>query len=249
MAWEVILPLAASFLQGAIGSGIQANQAARENERNRLVMQMRRSELQPIIDRLRKARDYFGVDEQFVRDFSRASDQANQQAAQSGMTNAGRGGLDQVQGDLLASGLAELARFKTQDDMQREQMLAQILSDPTLYGGQLPPENVGAQTAWGALGGGVAGLGSALNSFISTDEGMAALAGLFTPETVALEAPKPKLGVTPMALPTPDVSITTRNPTGQQGGMNLFPGVSTDVYTGGPRVRTNGPLSPYYTPR
>lgn len=179
MAWQVILPIAANLIQGAISGGMQARAAGRENNRQRLAARMRRSELQPIIDRLSQARDYFGVEEQFVRDFSRSADQMAAQSSQSGMTNAGRGGLDQLRRDELGTGLAALAQYKTQNEMARQQMLAQILSDPSLYAGVGEADNVGAQTLWGALGGGAAGVGSALTAFLGTEEGMAALGSMF----------------------------------------------------------------------
>lgn len=179
MAWNIILPIAASIIQGGIGNALAANSASQENNRQRLVSQARRAELQPIIDRLQEARDYFGVEEQFTRDFSRASEQMAAQSAQSGMTDAGRGGLDQVRADQLGAGLASLAQFKTQDEAQRQNLLAQILSDPSLFGGVVPEENTGLQTFLGGLGGAAAGAGSVLNSFISTPEGMAALGSLF----------------------------------------------------------------------
>ena len=175
MAWQIILPIVASILQGGIGSALSANAASQENNRNRLISQARRAELQPLIERLKEARDYFGVEEQFTRDFSRASNQMAAQSAQTGMTNAGSGGLDQVRGDMLASGLAQLAQYKTGVEQKDERLLAEILSDPSLYGGVVPEENTGRQTLLGALGGGAAGLGSVFNSFLSTPEGMQAL--------------------------------------------------------------------------
>lgn len=240
MAWQVILPLAASLIQGGIAGGLQANQAARENKRNRLIARMRRKELQPLIDRLREARDYFGVEEHFVRDFSRASDQMAAQKAQSGMTDAGSGGLDQVRADALGAGLASLAQFKAQEDARRQQLLAQILSDPSLYAGNVPAENGSAQTMWGALGGGAAGLGSALNSFISTEEGMAALGSLFgAKEPVSVPTPEPQVGGTAVSLPTPVPTVANTNPTGQQGGRPS-PSFSPAVYN-------PNRSQPYYT--
>lgn len=236
MAWQVILPLAASLLQGAVAGGTQASQAARENQRQDLAARMRRSELQPIIDRLRSARDHFGMDEQFVRDFSRASNQMEAQSAQSGMTNAGSGGVDQVRGDLLASGLAQMAQAKVAQEQQDQQLLAQILSDPSLYAGVGESANPTSAGILGALGGGLGGLGSTLNSFLSTEEGLAALGGLFGlqggpagPTTVADNGSlvsglggwlsgQAGGGATarPLMAPTPQLSL--RNPTGQQGG-------------------------------
>lgn len=179
MAWEVILPIAASIIQGALGSGMAAGSAARENQRQSQIASLRRQELQPIIDRLREARNYFGVEETLVRDFSRSADQMAAQSAQTGMTNAGSGGLDNVRADLLGGMLSSLAQFKAQDDMQRQQMLAALLSDPTLYAGEVGTDDPTNAALTGGILGGVGGLGSALNSFLSTDEGLNALRGLF----------------------------------------------------------------------
>ena len=179
MPWSVILPIAASIIQGAVGQGMAANSAARENQRQSQIMSLRRQELQPIIDRLREARNYFGVEETLVRDFSRSADQMAAQSAQTGMTNAGSGGLDNNRADLLGSLLSGLAEYKNQDEMQRQQMLAALLSDPTMYGGMVGTDDPTQAGLMGGLGGGLAGLGSALNSFISTPEGMAALGSLF----------------------------------------------------------------------
>ena len=182
MPWSVILPIAASIIQGAVGQGMAANSAARENQRQSQIMSLRRQELQPIIDRLREARNYFGVEETLVRDFSRSADQMAAQSAQTGMTNAGSGGLDNNRADLLGSLLSGLAEYKNQDEMQRQQMLAALLSDPTMYGGMVGTDDPTQAGLLGALGGGAAGLGSALNSFISTKEGMDALRSLFSPD-------------------------------------------------------------------
>ena len=178
--WTVILPLVAGILQSGIAGGMSANQASRENNRQAQAARLRRAELQPLIDSLKEARDYFGVEENLVRDFTRAADQMAAQSAQTGMTNAGSGGLDQVRGDMLGGLLAELAQFKTQDENQRQNLLAQILSDPMLYAGTGPDDNVGLNTLIGTIGGGAAGAGSVLNSFLSTPEGIAALGDLFT---------------------------------------------------------------------
>lgn len=175
---EFLLPMIAGILQSGVGNALAANQAARANNQQIRLAQLRREELQPIIDQLRTARDYTQMDEQLVRDFSRASDQMAAQSAQTGMTNAGSGGLDQVRRDTLGSMIASLAQAKAADDMQRQQMLAEILSDPSLYVGEMAPNNVGMDTLWAGLGGGLAGAGSVLTSFLSTPEGIDILKGL-----------------------------------------------------------------------
>ena len=178
MAIEFFLPLIAGILQEGIGQAIAAGRTARLNNQNIRLAQLRRQELQPLIDSLRQARDFTQMEEQLVRDFTRASDQMAAERAQRGMTAAGTGGLDQVRRDTLGAMLASLAQAKAQDQMQRQQLLAEILSDPLLYEGERPTENVGLTALLSGLGGGLAGAGSILTSFLSTKEGMDVLRGL-----------------------------------------------------------------------
>lgn len=221
MAWEIILPIAANIIQGALASGLSARGAAQENLRQSEIARMRREELRPIIERLRKARDYFGMEENLVRDFSRAADQMAAQSAQAGMTNAGSGGLDHNRRDLLGAMLAELATVKNQDELQRQQLLAQLVGDASLYADAGPAINVGADTFWAGLGGAAAGAGSALNAFLSTPEGLAALSGLFSPETVVKDysnATRPKATALPKWTPVPH-SRQPRNPSNHPYGQ------------------------------
>lgn len=172
---QFLIPLFASVLQAGLGGALAENARAREANEQRAMLRQRREQLQPLIDRLREAKDYFDLDEQFTRDFSRASNQLTAQAASTGMTNAGTGGLDNVRSDLLAAGLAQLAQAKQQDEARRQELLAQLLSDVSLYGGT-PDENVASATLLGGLLGGVQGVGSNLASYFSTDKGMERLA-------------------------------------------------------------------------
>lgn len=209
MAIEFVLPMIASILQSAIGQGLAANQAANARNEQIKMARERRQELQPIIDSLRKARDYFGVEEQLVRDFSRASDQMAAQSAQTGMTNAGSGGLDANRSDLLGSMLAQLAQYKAGEEAQRQQLLAELLSDPSLYAGSLEESNVGGQTLLGGLLGGVAGAGSQLNAYLSTPEGIGILQNVGKkpgPETPYI--PDPSM----LRAPTMNMDIATAAP-------------------------------------
>lgn len=173
---QFLIPLFASILQSGMQGALAENARAREVNEQRAMLRQRREALQPLIDRLSEAKDYFDLDEQFTRDFSRASNELTAQAASTGMTNAGTGGLDHVRGDVLAAGLAQLAQAKQQDENRRQELLAQLLSDVSLYGG-LPDENVASATLLGGLLGGVQGVGSNLASYFSTDKGMERLAG------------------------------------------------------------------------
>lgn len=192
---EFVLPMIASILQSAIGQGLAANQAANARNEQIKMARERRRELQPIIDSLRKARDYFGVEEQLVRDFSRASDQMAAQAAQTGMTNAGSGGLDANRSDLLGSMLAQLAQYKAGEEAQRQQMLAELLADPSLYAGSLSESPVGGQTVLGGLLGGVAGAGSQLNAYLSTPEGIGILQSLLGGKASGVKTPGVQIGM------------------------------------------------------
>ena len=172
-----LLPLFASILQGAIGHGLAENSRAREQNQLNAQRRARREELQPLINRLRETKDYFDLDEQFTRDFSRASNQLTAQAQSTGMTNAGTGGLDYNRGDLLASGLAQLAQAKQQDESRRQQLLAQLLSDHSLYEDMAQDENVLGATLLGGLLGGVSGGVKNLSEYFSSEAGLKSLTG------------------------------------------------------------------------
>ncbi len=182
MSIQFFLPLFTSMLQGALGHGMAANSATRDNNENARLARLRREEMQPIIDRLLATPDHFGMEENLVRNFSRASDQMAAQSAGSGMTNAGSGGLDQVRRDVLGAMVAQMSEAQNQDTLQREQLVAQILSDPSLYEGYRQDQSVGGNTFMGLLGGAAAGAGSLLPSFLSTKEGLDILGGLFAPQ-------------------------------------------------------------------
>lgn len=172
---QFLLPLFASVLQGAIGGGLQASETAKQNETQRRMMMAKREQLQPIIDKLQQTRDYFDMEEQLARDFSRASDQMTAQAAQSGMTNAGSGGLDANRADLLGSMIAQLAQAKLADEAQRRQQLVQLLSDDSVYANEINPEDPLTSGLMGALLGGVSGAGSNLAAYLGSEAGIGLL--------------------------------------------------------------------------
>lgn len=178
MTIEFLLPMLASILQGAIGHGLAANQAANERNESIRMARARREELQPIIDKLREAGDFFNMEEQLARDLGRAANQIDATAAQTGMTNAGAGGADAVRADLLGGMIAQLAQAKQADEMQRTQLLAEILSDPSLQVAGLTEGNVVGQSILGALLGGATGAGTQLSSYLSSEEGIEILKGL-----------------------------------------------------------------------
>jgi hypothetical protein len=249
VAWEIILPIVANIIQGGLAGGMASSGAARENNRQSEIARLRRAELQPIIDRLRKARDYFGVEENLVRDFSRSADQMAAQSAQTGMTNAGSGGLDRNRADLLGSMLASLAQFKGQDEMQREQLLAQLVGDPSLYADAGGMQNVGATGLMGALAGAAGGAGSALNAFLGTQEGLNALRGLFSPAAT----PTPGVSTEPYTDPFFDflAAGSTQRPSGAPTfGVRAPTAPSVPQYTYTPMpTRPAAPTvgsSPYY---
>lgn len=173
-----IVPMLASILQGAIGHGLAANQAANERNEQIRMARARREELQPIIDKLREAGDFFNMEEQLARDLGRAANQIDATAAQTGMTNAGAGGADAVRADLLGGMIAQLAQAKQADEMQRTQLLAEILSDPSLQVAGLTEGNVAGQSILGALLGGATGAATQLSSYLSSEAGIELLKGL-----------------------------------------------------------------------
>ncbi len=175
MAIEFFLPVIANMIQGAAASGM-ANAQAREDTR---LARMRRAELQPLIDRLRKPTDFTGLEEGMLRDFSRASDQMAAESAMSGMTGAGRGGLDHRRSDMLGQIIAALAEARMTDDQQKQYMLAQLLSDPSMYEGERQGPSMGTSLFGGAMG----GLGAILPAFLSTQEGLDILRGLIPQRT------------------------------------------------------------------
>lgn len=199
MAIEFLLPLLANILQGGIANAIQAGQTSRLNNEQIRLARLRREELQPLIDQLRTARDFTGMEEQLVRDFSRASDQMAAQSAQTGTTNAGSGGLDQVRRDTLGGMIAQLAQTKMADDLQRKQMLAELLSDPSLYAGEHAMFNPGLDAALGGLGGALAGAGSTLSAFLATPDGIKILQGLGQSQGQAPGTLGVNMGIHPVA--------------------------------------------------
>jgi hypothetical protein len=215
---QFFIPMIAAILQGAVSGGISAGGATRQqNEANRLA-RLRREELQPTIDRLRGATDFFGVEEQLTRDFSRASDQMAAQAAQTGMTNAGSGGLDANRRDLLGSMLASLSEFKMQDQFNKEMMLAELLSDPGLYEGFRSDQSVGGQAMLGMLGGAFAGAGSILPAFLSTPEGIEVLKSLGSRS----QATEPTGGIPAFGAGLPGLDVGNYQPMAQQPRTQRF---------------------------
>lgn len=189
-----LLPMLASIVQGAIGHGMSANQAANERNESIRMARARREELQPIIDKLREAGDFFNLEEQMARDLGRASSQIDANAAATGMTNAGAGGADNVRADLLGSMIASMAQVKQQDELARTQMLAEILSDPSLQIAGLQEGNVVGQSILGALLGGVSGAGTQFASYLSSEEGIKLLQGMGGNQTVSAEMGPSALG-------------------------------------------------------
>ena len=182
-----LLPMLASIIQGAIGHGMSANAAANERNEQIRMARARREELQPIINKLREAGDFFNLEEQMARDLGRASSQIDANAAATGMTNAGAGGADNVRADLLGSMIASMAQVKQQDELARTQMLAEILSDPSLQIGNLTEGNVAGQTLLAALLGGASGAATQFGSYLSSEEGIKLLQGMGGNQTVSAE--------------------------------------------------------------
>lgn len=191
MAIEFFLPLITSIIQGGLAQGISAHQATSERNEQMRLARRRREELQPIIDRLREPGNYFNMEEAMVRNFSRGADQMAAQSAQTGMTGAGRGGLDQVRGDLLGAMIAEMTEAQQQQEMQKQQMLVELLSDPLLYAGQGQMGSPGGAGLLAGLGGGLAGASGILSQFLSSEEGLNVLRGLGGDKATTAQADAP----------------------------------------------------------
>ncbi len=181
MALQFLLPLFTSLASSGIGGALAAGTTSAANKREAEMAELRRAML------MRMKADILGgaqgagdaMDQQAIRDFSRASDQIGAQAASTGMTNAGRGGQDALQAETLGALLAQLAQAKQQDDLQRQQLVTQLINDPSFTIPDPDSINVGADSFHGLLGGLASGGLNTMASFMGTDTGMQMLMDMF----------------------------------------------------------------------
>jgi hypothetical protein len=195
----VILMLVTAAL-GGLGGGVNAWGQSRQQKQQAEAQVPIRSRLTQSIERLRNP-DYGQIDRAASRDYTQAVNAADAAAAQSG--TLGSGAQQAVQGDIMAQALAQLAQFKLQDQLQREEAIAQIMQDPSFDAVDPNQVDVGLMTLLGALTGAAGGAGGAA----------AGIAG--NPEAYAQMGKK----VDPTSTPTPSSlqGIFT-------AGMNPVPG-------------------------
>jgi hypothetical protein len=166
--WEFLIPLLVSALSGGVGSAISAGQAEAGNKRTAEGEMAQRRSLQSVVSELRNP-NYQGVDAQFMLDLGRTLGQLRGQQAAAGTADSGRG--QSAINDAVVKGLAQLGQFKAQDQTQREQQIANILSNPAFAGANPNEFNPTNAALGGFFGGALGGAGSAPISFLSTKGG------------------------------------------------------------------------------
>jgi Na+-translocating ferredoxin:NAD+ oxidoreductase RnfG subunit len=166
----ITLMLVAAAL-GGLGGGVNAWGQSRQQRQQAEAQVPIRSRLTQSIERLRNP-DYGQIDRAASRDYTQAVNAADAAAAQSG--TLGSGAQQQMSGDILAQALANLAQFKLQDQLQREQAIAQIMQDPSFDAVDPNQIDVGLLTLMGALTGAAGGAGGAAAGIAGNPEAYAA---------------------------------------------------------------------------
>lgn len=195
--WEFIIPALISTVSGAIQSGGAARQTTLANQRDATAAQERRQMLMGLIDQIQNT-DYGNLDRAASANFSRAADQIEALTAGRGTFGSGETGARNLQTRALSDVLVALEGQKGAEELQRQQLVGQLMGDPA-FGVPNPllfnPQQAGMQ---GALSGGAAGFAQAAGSFFGTDAGRQWLQGLGQP------AAQP--------IPIPQVNVSTRGP-------------------------------------
>lgn len=234
----LILAMLISAAAGAAGSGIEGFQATKANRREAAGLAGQRARLEPILNRLRNP-NFGSLDRKAVDDMSRASDQISSNRAASGMTDAGRGGADAMNSEVLSSILAQLAGDKQQATFQNEQLMAEILSNP-IFSAPSPNEfNPWLDGALGFVGGAAAGAGKVAGTAAGVPGG---LEGLSTTPTAGVpvaksgsigKAPMPGFGVKGPGLGSlsnndfsSNYPLTSRRAGRQSGGFGVRPNIN-----------------------
>lgn len=155
--------LALGALQGGISAATSSAQARAEAQ----VQGRRRARLNQLIKRIRNP-DYSGVEAAQSRDFTRAVQAAEAQAAQGNVFNTP--GAQGRSDNIMAEMMADLARFKIQDEAERNRTIAGLLQDQAFS--SLPPEaiNVGLNALLGTLTGAAGGAAQAVGDRIAHPE-------------------------------------------------------------------------------
>lgn len=191
--WEFIIPALISTVSGAIQAGSNARQTQLANQRTATAAQERRQMLMGLIDQIQNT-DYGGLDRAASANFSRAADQIEALTAGRGTFGSGETGARNLQTQALSDVLIALEGQKGAQDLQRQQLVGQLMGDqafgvpnPLLFN----PQQAGMQAA---LSGGAAGLAQAAGAFFQTDAGQEWLKGLGGSAAPA-GGPMPQFGV------------------------------------------------------
>lgn len=193
--WEFIIPALISTVSGAIQSGSAARQTQLANQRTATAAQERRQMLMGLIDQIQNT-DYGSLDRAASANFSRAADQIEALTAGRGTFGSGETGARNLQTQALSDVLIALEGQKGAQDLQRQQLVGQLMGDeafgvpnPLLFN----PNQAGMQAA---LSGGAAGLAQAAGAFFGTQAGQDWLKGLGGGgEAASLGEPMPQFGV------------------------------------------------------
>lgn len=158
--------LLAMLLQAGLGAaqgGIGAAQNASQENTRRKTAEGQRARLQGIIDRIRDV-NYADVDMAQSSAYTSALNQAGASAASRGVS----GGVKNATQDRVLSGaIADLARFKTQDQLAREREIADIYGNDAFSVPEGEMDVFGQLLLGGLLGaagGGAEGLGNAIGT-------------------------------------------------------------------------------------
>lgn len=148
---------------GLVSGGIGSSQNAQEENSRRRAAARQRQRLQNLINEIRSV-NYADVDMAQSAAYTNATNQATASAASRGVSGGQRGA---TQDRVLSGAIADLARFKTEDQRARNQQVAGILQNDA-YTVPEDPMSVMGQfllgSLMGAAGGGAEGLGAVLGN-------------------------------------------------------------------------------------
>lgn len=155
-----------SALGGGIASGAQANRASTQNKRTAERAKEIRNQLLGVIGRVRNA-DYSSLDSATSRVYNRNYEAGAANAASRGIT----GGASQRQqsNNMLAEAVAQLAQFKTQDQLAREQTVADIYGNEAFAVPDPSTINPGRDALMAFLTGAAGNAGSAALTQLGTN--------------------------------------------------------------------------------
>lgn len=185
------LMLLLSTLASAAGQGISAGTTESANKKQAMGFARQRGGFMPILNRLRNP-DFGALDQRAIKEMSRASDQIGSNRAAEGMSDAGRGGTDDLMSGTIGDIVAQLATAKMQQEFQNQQLMAEIMSGDAFAAPDPESFNPLLAGALGAVGGGAAGLGQGLGTLMGTEAGLGMLGQMGETPT---PGPDPQFGV------------------------------------------------------